>query len=239
MDSPPFRFKRFDVDQTSVAHPLGTDSVLIGAWTETRDAGNILDIGTGSGVVALMLAQKTEQQRDCQIVGIDSHGPSAACAQRNFEASPWASRLRAVHASAQDFVSAPDFDLIVSNPPFFSDLVQSPDTARRAARSAVTLTHPELIGLVLRALKPDGRFCVVLPYREGLRFCELAAVRGLYFTQKTTVQTQPGKLPERLLLQFEKQPFDIRQDTLPIYERGGAYSEAFRALTGAYYVKDL
>jgi tRNA1Val (adenine37-N6)-methyltransferase len=236
MDSPPFRFKRFEVAQTGVAHPLGTDSVLLGAWTDPAGARTILDIGTGTGILALMLAQKTEQDHDCQIVAIDSHGPSIACARRNFENAPWASRLRAVHASAQDFVSTPDFDLIVSNPPYFSDLVMSPETARRHARTAITLTHPELIELVLRALTPAGRFCVILPCAEGTRFCELAALRGLYFTKKTAVRPRPGKPVERLLLQFEKQPYEIRQDELTIYERGEAYSEGFRGMTNMYYL---
>lgn len=238
MASPPFRFKRFLVEQEGVAHPVGTDSVLLGAWTGVEGASRILDIGTGTGIIALMLAQRTENQENTKIVGVELHEGSWQCAQRNFAASPWAGRLSVVGQSIQSFMQKEglDCDLIVSNPPFFSGMTVPPDPNRRLGRAARSLTPGELLDAVIRLLSPDGRFCVILPPAEGRRLCEWSAMRRLYCTRETEIFTRKGKSCERLLLQFEYNPYRMRRTRLHIYEKEGEWSADFKALTQAFYL---
>jgi tRNA1Val (adenine37-N6)-methyltransferase len=239
MASPLFRFKRFGIEQHEVTQRVGTDGVLLGAWAPVAHRPTrILDIGTGTGLIALFVAQRTEHFPVEKIVGVDIHLPSVQCARRNFQASPWAAQLSAVHAAIQDFSPEDDvqFDLIVSNPPFFTAGIPAPRDERRLSRMAEYL-HPETLVLaVKRLLQLRGLFCTILPPVEGQRLCELAACHGLYCTKITTVFPRPGKPVERLLLQFETRPFAFERSAITIYDQPGFYSEAFRTLTHAFYV---
>ena len=239
MEPPLFRFKRFHIEQHGVTHRVGTDGVLLGAWADVKNAASILDIGAGTGIVALMLAQRTETMPDmAAITAVEMHGPSAACARRNAEASPWRGRIRVEHTTIQAFTEAAPapYDLIVSNPPFFTETVVSPDEIRRLGRNTRTLTPAELLEAVLRLLRPDGHFCAILPVREGRRLCELAAGMGLYCTREVAVHPRKGKPAERLLLQLERNPYPFGRSTLDIYEKGEDWSEGFRELTRAFYL---
>lgn len=238
MEPPPFRFKRFRVEQHGVTHRVGTDGVLLGAWAEVKNAATILDIGTGTGIVALMLAQRTETMPAVAITAVDIHGPSAACAGRNAKASPWSGRIRVEHTKIQSFAeTAPaPYDLIVSNPPFFSETLVSADETRRLGRSTRTLMPAELLEAVSRLLRPDGRFCAILPVREGRRLCELAAGMGLYCTRETAVYPRKGRPAERLLLQLERNPYPFGRSALYIYEKGEDWSDGFREMTRAFYL---
>ncbi len=238
MASPPFRYKRFLIDQEHAAHPSGTDGVLLGAWAGVGECRSILDIGTGTGLVALFLAQRTENQPVDQIVGVETDPGSSACAARNFKASPWSNRLFAVEQRVQHFAktSVAKFDLIVSNPPFFNAGSPAPEPARRQSRRTDTLSPDELLDAVLELLAPRGRFCAILPPNEGRQFCEKAACRGLYFTQVTAVLPRKGKPVERLLLEFERQPYNFRRSQLAMYEHGEQPSAAFMELTAAFYL---
>jgi tRNA1Val (adenine37-N6)-methyltransferase len=234
MASPPFHFKRFSVEQAGAAHPVGTDGVLLGAWAALSDAREILDIGTGTGLIALMLAQRSE----ARITAVEVHPPSAACAQRNFSASPWAERLRLVESSIQDFSQTTDnqFDVIVSNPPFFSATTHSPDVARRLGRHTSALPPADLLVCVARLLAPSGRFCVVLPLAEGQRLCELSVPHGLYWTRIAEVRAHAQKPTERLLLQFERNPYPFQREKLLLHDAAVGYSAAFRAMTEGFYL---
>jgi len=239
MESPPFRFKRFHLEQNGVAHPAGTDGVLLGAWASVdRKPARILDIGTGTGLIALFLAQRTEGCQVEEIVGVEVHQASAACAARNFQASPWAAKLAIVHSAVQDFclANSKQFDLIVCNPPFFTNGISAPDPTRRLARTASKLTAFALLEAIGRLLKPEGLFCTILPVMEGWRLTELAACRGLYCTRMTSVYGRAGKPVERLLLQFETSPYAFERSELTIYQNQGVYSEALKRLTGAFYL---
>ena len=244
MASLPFRFKKFEVAQAGAAHPVGTDSVLLGAWADVSGAERVLDIGTGTGVVALMVAQRSAPTPDPSPVGLlalEIHPPSAALARRNFAASPWADRLQVVETSVQDYAQMADyqFDLIVSNPPFFSERTLSPDPERRLGRHTATLPPGDLLEAAYRLLAPKGRFCVVLPALEGQRLCELAVPLGLYWTKITRVRSRPEKPVERWLIQFERDPYLFESAELLIYEQGEQYSEAFRELTTDFYLHPL
>ena len=238
MASPPFRFKRFLVNQEGVAHPVGTDSVLLGAWADVDGASRVLDIGTGTGIVALMLAQRAEHTPEIQIGGLELHQDSCKCAQRNFAASPWAGRLSVIGQSIQSFAQngGLEYDLIVSNPPFFSETTVSPDQNRRLGRIAKSLTLRELLDAAARLLAPGGRFCLILPPAEGRHLCEWGAQQGLYFTRETQVYTRKGKSCERLLLQFERSPYPIQRTRLHLYEKEEHWSDEFRDLTKDFYL---
>ncbi|MCK6693141.1 MAG: methyltransferase [Thermoanaerobaculia bacterium] len=238
MASPPFRFKRFLVEQSGAAHPVGTDGVLLGAWADVADATRILDIGTGTGLVALMLAQRTENVPGVKITGVELQEDSFRCAQRNFSASPWAGRLSAVGQSVQDFAqnAVDQYDLIVSNPPFFTETIVSPDQKRQLSRTARALTAGDLLDAVGRLLLPHGKFCAIMPPAEGRRLCEWAALRGLYCTRETQVFARQEKPCERLLLQLQRDPYPMRRSRLYIYEREEVWSGGFRALTAAFYL---
>lgn len=237
-DRPVFRFKRFALEQIGAAHPVGTDSVLLGAWANIQGARRILDIGTGTGAVALLLAQRTEAFPDCQLVGLEPHAPSLACAEGNFGRSPWAGRLIGVEDTVQNYAARKSrpFDLIVSNPPFFVETTLSPDPLRRATRHVSSLPPNALLEAVRQLLAPKGCFCAIVPPSLGQHLCEWGATLGLYCTHRTVVFTRPGKPPERWLLCFERSPYKFQQEHLYIYEREEIWSSEFRALTGDFYL---
>lgn len=241
MASLPFRFKKFEVEQHGAAHPVGTDAVLLGAWADVQGARRILDIGTGTGVVALMLMQKIatgERPELGSLLALDIHPPSVALAARNFATSPWADRLRAVEMPVQDFAQQTEeqFDLIVSNPPFFSERTVSPDPERRLGRHTASLPPEDLLEAVQRLLALRGRFCAVLPAAEAQRLCELAVPMGLYWTKIVQVRPRPDKPVERWLMQFERDPYSLEQTELLLAERDGVRSAAFEALTREFYL---
>jgi tRNA1Val (adenine37-N6)-methyltransferase len=232
-----FRFKKFSVEQAGAAHPVGTDAVLLGAWANIQATQRFLDIGTGTGVVALMLAQRLSDIPNWAGVGVEIHPESAALARVNFKASPWAKHLDIWEGAVQAF-SGQVFDLIVSNPPFFSERTISPDKTRSLGRHTATLSPEDLLDVVSHLLAPQGRFCVILPTMEGRQLCELAVPKGLYWTQITEVRSRPGKPVERLLIQFEKSPIGFERSVLYLYagKSGMAYSDEFQAITSDFYL---
>lgn len=216
---------------------VGTDGVLLGAWASVRDSDRrILDIGTGTGVIALMLAQRAPQAR---IVGIDI--ADTAEARANADASPWGPRIGIVGEAVQTFVPEAPFDLIVSNPPFFVDSLTCPDKGRTAARHAVLLPFGELRDAVVRLLAPGGRFAVVLPADAAGRFEELC--RGtLALVRRTDVRTTPRRPVRRALLEFV--PAVPGEIPVPVCEEltvgtgeHECYTPEYRALTRDFYLK--
>ena len=174
---------------------VGTDGVLLGAWVEIRPADvRILDIGTGTGLIALMLAQRAQKAR---IWGVDIDDVTQA--RENAAISPWGERLEFEQCPVQAFVPAEPFDLIVSNPPFFVDSLTCPDEGRTAARHAVHLPFEELCDAVLRLLSPGGRFAVIFPSTEVERFLAVCAGK-LMLIRRTDVRTTPGRPAKRVLM---------------------------------------
>lgn len=232
-----FRFKKFSIEQAGAAHPVGTDAVLLGAWVDVQAAQRFLDIGSGTGVVALMLAQRLANIAHWAGVGVEIHPESAALARANFKASPWAGHLDVWEGPIQAF-SGQVFDLIVSNPPFFSERTVSPDKTRSLGRHTATLSPEDLLETARRLLAPQGKFCVVLPTLEGRQLCELAVPKGLYWTKITEVRSRPGKPVERLLIQFEKSPFGFERTEMCLYagKTGTAYSDDFQSITSNFYL---
>lgn len=232
----PFRFKQFSIAQDRCSMKIGTDGVLLGAWTNAANAKSILDIGTGTGLIAIMLAQQNEY---AIVEGIEIDPNAYEQAAENMAASPFSIRLHAINKAIQDFVPCSLYDVIVSNPPFFNAGTYSNQQKRNAARHTVSLTHTDLSNAVKRLLADEGRFSVILPYLEGLKFIELAKEYGLFLTRKTQVKPKANKKVERLLLEFKKREQEIvLTDTLVIqFEKRNDWTKEYKALTGAFYLK--
>lgn len=217
---------------------VGTDGVLLGAWANTGAAQRVLDIGTGTGLIALMLAQRTLQ---AHIVGVEIDAEAAAQAQENAAESPFADRISIQTTSIQDWAAqAPErYDLIISNPPFFSGGVLSDRQDRTLVRHTVKLSHQDLLRSVQQLLAPDGHFCVILPVLEGMRFQEMAARYNLHTHHVCEVLPRPDEPANRLLLSFSKNTQPILCDQLSI--RADATtddrSDAYQALTAEFYVR--
>lgn len=216
---------------------VGTDGVLLGAWADLHALDRrILDIGTGTGVIALMLAQRTEES-GAVIVGVDV--ASITEARNNADASPWSDRVRFEQSPIQCF-EAEQFDLIVSNPPFFTESLRCPDAGRTMARHAVELPFEELRDAVVRLLAPEGRFCLVLPVTEAERFVALCADQ-LAVTRRTEVRTTPRHPAKRVLLEMRHAMVVTEGAVCDELMIGtGAheeYTEAYRALTRDFYLK--
>lgn len=230
-----FRFKQFLIHQDRCAMKVGTDGVLLGAWVKTGNARSILDIGTGTGLIALMMAQKS----DASIHAIDIDEDAWLQAIDNFNASPWADRLHCIHQSLQYFSShTPDrYDLIVSNPPYFLDAHPAPSEARNIARHMdETLSIAELVEGVKKLLSPQGRFCVILPYREGMKFIEHATASGLFIHHITKVKTKVEKQEKRLMMEFAAFPGPAIEDELVIQEEDLSFTKDYIDLTNDFYL---
>lgn len=237
MNLQPFRFKKFEVEQVGAAHAVGTDGVLLGAWTTVKATDRrVLDIGTGTGLMALMLTQRFGNQSVEQIFGLENHAPSAHLAARNFEKSCWSERLVLIENSIQNFCESEvePFDLMVCNPPFFTEKTASPDPARRAARHSQSMPPADLIFAVKKLLAPQGRFCTVLPRNFGYQFCEQAAVQGLYFSKIVEICTRPGKSAERLLLEFRNSSAFFGRENVLLADENGLPSAWFQRLTADF-----
>lgn len=235
----PFYFKQFALQQDRCAMKIGTDGILLGAWADTRGVHRILDIGTGSGLIAIMLAQRT---KEALIDAVEIDADACSQAQKNMKSSPWSERLRAFPMAIQDFRLSADtkdgYDLVISNPPFFSGGTFSFNQDRTSVRHTIKLPHNDLLGAVRKLLHSQGRFCTILPLIEGLRFQELAESYHLYCTKITEVRPKADKPIERLLMQFEKEQRTIARGELVLRgEDGQTMTPAYTSLTEAFYYK--
>lgn len=235
MSNDKFEFKKFTINQSKCAMKVGTDAVLLGSWVEINDASKILDIGTGTGVIAMMMAQKS--QSEIIAVEIDS----TACQQsiENVNNSAWHDRIKIYNESLQDFaLHCPlKFDLIVSNPPYFVDAYKSAEESRNQARHADQLPFIDLIKCAIQLLNPNGRICIILPTKESIKFRELAAANHLFLTKIMHVKTTEYKDEKRQLLQFELVNKKLIEETLVIeQDERHSYSKEYKELTKDFYL---
>ncbi len=235
-DVKPFQFKQFAIAQDRCSMKVGTDGVLLGAWSDTTDAVNILDIGTGTGLIAIMLAQRANI---ATIHAVEIDEEAAEQAAENMKNAPWADHLTCFNTSIQDFAkqSRQHYDLIVSNPPFFSGGTFSSSQDKTSVRHTVKLPHGDLLQAVRSLLAPHGKFCMILPQMEGLRFREMASNYGIFCSKIVEVRPKVNKPIERLLLQFELAQKQMEQFELVINESDEAndYTADYLKLTGEYY----
>lgn len=236
MPNPFFRFKQFTVWHDRCAMKVGTDGVLLGAWAMMEGAKTLLDIGTGSGLIALMLAQRYPA---LNIEAIEIDEQAARQANENFSKSPWGGRLTALHCPLCDFTGqgAQTFDAIVSNPPFFLQSLPSPDRQRTTARHASLLTPESLLHDSSQLLSANGSLHLILPVAEGETLIETAMDYQLYCHRATYVYPKPQSAPKRLLMTLKKTTDALQQDTLTI-ETGTRhqYTEEYIHLTHEFYL---
>ncbi len=232
-----FTFKQFHIDHSRCAMKVGTDGTLLGAWAALPDGGGkILDIGTGTGLIAIMAAQRSAQ---ASITTIDIDADCVAQARENASASPWSERITIEECALQEFSSATKFDAIISNPPYFIDSLLSPDAARTTARHTSSLPFEDLVAGVLRLLATDGRFSLILPPAEFARFCSAARGR-LFLTRQCEVWTTPESGAKRIMAEFSQTaPTEPpTQEKIIIEDKGPqGYSDEYKALTRDFYLK--
>ncbi len=229
-----FRFKRFEVTNQKSAMKVGTDGVLLGAWVNAEGCATAIDIGCGTGLIALMLAQKGVSD----VTGIEVDETSADEARLNVASSPWPGNVRIVTADFNRWWrdNGTKADLIVSNPPFFNEALQSPDARRASARHEESLPLGGLIEAIAHLLNPEGRAAIVLPASREGELNMLAASSRLFIGRLTRVATTPAKQPKRILAELRHAPCPTAIDSLTIHDGAGGYSDSYRRLTAEFYM---
>jgi len=228
-----FEFKQFRIEQQKAAMKVGTDGVLLGAWIPLEDDQRILDIGTGTGLIALMLAQRSNARIDA--VEIDK----LACkeAEFNFAQSPWNDRLKVFNTDFQVFADllCEPYDLIVSNPPFFINSLKTKNAALSVARHNDVLTFNQLVTCARKLLRNTGRLCVIIPFSSCEEFRGCARLAGFYLRKQTQVIPKAGRIPKRILLEFTVEPCYPINNELIILDENGVYTAAYKSLTAPFY----
>jgi tRNA1Val (adenine37-N6)-methyltransferase len=230
-----FHFKQFSVRHDHCSMKVGTDGVLLGAWADVTGAENILDIGTGSGVIALMLAQRSDG--NVQIDAIEVESDDAEQAKENAAHSPWPEKINIHHTSLQQFNTGVRYDLIVSNPPFFINSHKPPGERRTQTRHTTSLDYDTLLQHTSRLLNDGGTFTVILPYTEGLHFIDLAQRAEFYCTRKYSFRTRAEKSIERWMLEFSYEKKKTDEGEILLYSRDLHWSDSYKNLTREFYLK--
>ncbi len=232
-----FQFKLFRIVQERSAMKVGMDGVLLGAWADTSGAERILDIGTGTGLVALMLSQKNASAR-IDAIEIDRD----ACEEAVFNVlqSDWSDRINLFCQSFQEFATETEnkYDLIVSNPPFFSNGVKAPDKTRAQARHADALPLDVLISEAANLLQENGRIDLILPIEQLQYVQNIAEINGLFLARLCRVKPNPVKPDFRILVELANGPVACHEETLMIeFEKHHDYTSEYRELTKDFYLK--
>ncbi|AHM75416.2 tRNA1(Val) (adenine(37)-N6)-methyltransferase [Yersinia hibernica] len=231
-----FTFKQFFVAHDQCAMKVGTDGVLLGAWAPVEKARKVLDIGCGSGLIALMLAQRTPSE--VMIDGVELEPEAAQQASSNAAQSPWAERICIYAQDVHQFASnhLHQYDLIVSNPPYFAPAVACRDEARDTARYTGSLTHDALLNCVEQLITEDGIFCVILPHDLGAELARLAEQQHWFIRCKVDIRDRPGKPLHRMLLTLSRQAGETELQQLDLRQSEGVYSPEFCALISEFYL---
>ncbi|WP_159022497.1 tRNA1(Val) (adenine(37)-N6)-methyltransferase [Formosa sp. L2A11] len=235
--SKPFKFKEFTINQDRCAMKIGTDGVLLGAWASIdHNPFSILDIGAGTGVIALMLAQRSYAEL-IDAMEIDDEAYEQ-CVD-NFETAPWADRLFCYHAALEEFVDEIEdqYDLIVSNPPFYSEDYKTANEQRDLARFSEALPFDHLIDSASKLLSEHGIFCLIIPFKEESNIIELALKVNLFPNKILHVKGNPDSEIKRSLMQFSFTKTDTETNTLIIETDRHNYTEDYIKLTKDFYLK--
>lgn len=237
MPSDFFDFQRFRVYHDRCAMKVGTDGVLLGAWAEKPVGEHILDIGGGCGLVSLMMAQRYES---ANVVAVEIDPQAAEQAAENFARSPFSSRLTSVCADIRDFEPAAGvlYDCVVSNPPFFTEMLLPPSERRSVARNSSALPFDVLISQARRLMRSEAYFHVILPHAEADRFISLCAVQGLSLLERTDVCTKEGKNPKRTLLRLVNhvRPTQPLRSRFLLCDVDGKRSQQYQDWTRDFYL---
>lgn len=229
-----FRFRQFTVHQEHCAMKVSTDSCLFGAWVAANHdvASRVLDIGAGTGLLSLMLAQGTQSL-------IDAVEIEAGCFEQmhaNIVASPWAQRIQGIQGDIRTIALAGEYDLIISNPPFYEKQLSSPDRSINAARHSTSLSLEELLRRICMLLKTDGQAFVLLPSTRQDELLHMSEAEGLHARTICLARHSPRHPWYRVMVAFSKVKAEVKHQTIEIRDETGNYSEAFSALMQPYYL---
>lgn len=233
MSRAPFQFKQFTLQQSSQAFPIGTDGILLGAWFDGSNSTYCVDLGTGTGLIGIMAAQRFPNVKVDLVEKIRS---TAKLAHQNASASPWNDRIDVHHTSVQHFQPAAPIDHIISNPPFFQDGIKPSNSILQIARHTDELSFKDIIDFAVTNLAEGGQLSIILPFEEALQFHQLALEQDLHLVRHCGVRTTADKPPKRSLCTFAKQEQKPSMEELTIQERDGSYSKEFKELTEAFYL---
>lgn len=231
-----FRFKRFCIDNTASALKVGTDSVLLGSLMSiTGEERRLLDIGTGTGVVAIMAAQRLADAGAAypEITAIEIDAPSAEEAERNFKGCPWSHMLSARHCALQDWRSDAQYDLIFSNPPYFDESLRNPDPRESRARHTESLSYREVLAFASDKLAPQGRVAMILPAESETAVRRCAAGFNLNTSRVVRIRTSSKKPARRIVVEFTRTRSTPELQELTIQD-GTAFTEEYRRIAGAF-----
>lgn len=232
-----FNFKRFTISDDNSAMKVGTDGVMLGAWAKQPQSDCLLlDIGCGSGIISLIMAQRTDGNITIDSVDLDR---GAVCdSKQNFSLSPWSQSLNAI---CDNFVSysmncGKKYDMVVSNPPFFTETTLPPDGKRSAARNSFSLGFDELFKGVAHIIAPNGTFSLITPAESYAHLAQTALLNGFYLLRLTQVVTVEGTTPKRVLTEWSRVQTEYEIDTIVISNREGSYTAQYQKLVSDFYL---
>jgi len=238
-----FTCKQFSVAHHACAMKVGTDSLVLGAWSQLPAQGDILDIGCGSAILSLMLAQRTQSHQ--QIDAVELCHAAAAQAQDNARNSPWAERIRVIQGDILTYPDSADhlaqrrYALIITNPPYFQHSLKNPSQQKQQARHTDSLPFADLLQVAAGLATTDGLFSLILPQPEARELQSLASNFGWHLHRHCALTAQPDKAASRLLMTFSRapQPQLAQAETLLVRDDRGQYSNAYRGLLRDFYLK--
>ncbi len=233
-----FRFQQFSIGHDRCGMKIGTDAVLLGAWADVANCQRLLDIGTGCGVIALMMAQRTKEVQ-AQVDAIDVEVNAAGQAKENASCSPWANRISVKHCSVDELASSKSncYDHCVCNPPYFENSLPSQNSRQRIARHAGQLTRNSLLSAAKKLLVPNGKLSLVLPFVQHDSIVELAKTFGFHLQRRTSVRPMPEKPFKRILLEFGAQADRLMADELTVELDRHQFSPEYEALTRKFHLR--
>jgi len=229
-----FKFKQFEVAQDKSAMKIGTDGVLLGSWSDLENSRNILDIGCGTGLICLMSAQRNPSSL---ITGIELEVNAFKQATKNCKKSKWSNRISIIHSSLQSFHSSSKFDLIISNPPFFSGSTESEDLERNLARNTHTLPFKYLIEKSKALLDKNGKFIVIVPFACITKFCDLANSNNLFLNKICFIKGNISSPIKRIMMEFSLANSELIKEELTIEVDRHQYTKEYISLCKDFYLK--
>lgn len=229
-----FTFRQFEIQHDRCAMKVGTDGVLLGAWADLSGSNRILDVGCGSGLIALMAAQRAPLS---QVWGIDVDASSVEQALQNVRNSPFSDRVQLFLQDVRTYSPSVSFCHVLCNPPYYTEQTLPPDDARMRARHTAYLSLESLLGSVGRLLAPQGRFSLILPTLTAERFITHALAEGWYVNRACQVYTVAHKAPKRLLLTLSRAASDtVENETLVLQEKTGSRTAEYTSLCAEFYL---
>jgi tRNA1Val (adenine37-N6)-methyltransferase len=226
----PFKFKYFEIQQSKEVFRVGTDGVLLGILADVKSASEVLEIGTGTGLISLMLAQRNDH---ASFLGLDINAEAALLTKTNFEQSPFHSRLKNIHQDLKTFHTENKFDLIVSNPPYFEESGSDKD---KIARQTVELNFQQLISVSAKLLSDHGVLSVIIPVEAGSVFIDIASENRLFLNRKVNIKGIENSKTKRLVLEFSFIKRAIEESDFVIEKSPRQYSDQYLELTKEFHV---